>query len=73
MQRICFSLDISSDRYQAYYQGAARSVQVIADDGRSIRFPASALRPFLDHQGIHGRFEISFDAENRLQSLTRLD
>ncbi len=72
MQRIRFSLDISRDRYQAYYQGAVRSVQVIADDGRSIRFPASALRPFLDHQGVRGRFEISFDANNRLQSLTRL-
>jgi hypothetical protein len=68
-----FSLSISYEQFLAVYQGAARAVQVTADDGRSIRFPASALQPYLDHSGIHGRFEISFDQDNRLQSLRPVD
>jgi hypothetical protein len=70
--RICFSISIDYEHFLAVYQGAARAVQVQADDGRSIRFPASALQPYLEHGGIHGRFEISFDQDHRLQSLHKI-
>ena len=39
-----FSLAISSERYLAWYAGAASAVQVRADDGRTLRFPAAELR-----------------------------
>lgn len=67
-----FSLAISSERYLAWYAGAASAVQVRADDGRTLRFPAAELRPFVTHDGIRGRFEIEFDDNHRLVGLRRL-
>ncbi len=71
-QYIRFRLSISAEDYLTYYQGVARAVVVRAEDGRSIRFPAGALQPFVTHQGIHGRFELCFDAQNKLQALRRI-
>jgi hypothetical protein len=71
-QRIRFRLAISSDDYLAYYQGVARAVLVRAEDGRRIRFPAGALQPFVSHQGIHGLFELRFDAQHKLMGLQRI-
>lgn len=68
-----FRLDISPEDYLAYYQGAARDVVVRAEDGRRIRFPAGALQRFVTHQGVHGRFELRFDAGHKLLGLWRLD
>ena len=70
---IRFRLDLSSDEYLAYYQGVARDVVVRAEDGRRVRFPAGALQPFITHQGIHGRFELRFDATHQFLGLQRLD
>lgn len=69
---IRFRLDISADDYLAYYQGVARDVVVRAEDGRRVQFPAGALQPFITHQGIHGRFELCFDANHKLVGLQRL-
>lgn len=69
---IRFRLAISSDDYLAYYKGVARDVTVRAEDGRRVKFPAGALQPFITHDGIHGRFELRFDASNKLLGLQRL-
>ena len=71
-QQIRFRLAISADEYLAYYKGSARAVVVVAEDGRSLRFPAGALQPFVTHQGIHGHFELRFDDNNKLQGLRRI-
>jgi hypothetical protein len=71
-QRIRFRLAISADDYLAYYQGVARAVLVRAEDGRRVRFPAGALQPFVSHQGVHGLFELCFDAGNKLTELRRI-
>lgn len=71
-QQIRFRLAISAEDYLAYYQGAAKAVVVRAEDGRRVRFPAGALQPFITHQGIHGRFELRFDARHKLQALRRI-
>lgn len=70
---IRFSLNLSAERYLRYYQGHARSVSVLADDGRRVEFPANALRPFVTRQGIHGHFELLIDEHHRLQGLKRLE
>ena len=59
-------LAISAEEYLAYYQGSAQVVVALSDDNRIIRFPASAIRKFVSHEGIHGSFEISFDENNKL-------
>jgi len=72
MQKMRFYLDITAQRYQSYYSGAAKFVNVKADDGRTLKFPASELQPFVSHGGIQGRFEITFDEQHKLVRLTRL-
>ena len=72
MQRMRFSLSISTEQYQAYYQGSAKFVRVQAEDGRSLKFPADKLQQFVLHDGIKGRFEIVFDDNNKLVSLKRI-
>ena len=72
MQKMRFSISISADQYQAYYQGAAKFVRVQSEDGRSLKFPASELQKFVTHNGIEGRFEIIFDNHYKLVSLHKL-
>ena len=72
MQKMRFSLKLTSEQYQAYYKGAAKFVHVQADDGRSLKFPASELQKFVTHSGIEGHFEIVFNEQNKLVSLNRV-
>ena len=67
-----FRLHVSAEKYQSYYQGSAKAVIVTAEDGRTIKFPASALQKFDQHTGIQGRFEIIFDEQYKLVSLNRV-
>ena len=69
MSTIRFSLYLSSEQYLAYYQGHAKNVSVVSDDGRRIEFPAEHLRPYLTHEGIRGHFEIEFDQQHRFVAL----
>lgn len=63
---IRFRLAISAEEYLAYYQGSAQEVVVHSDDNKIVRFPASAIRKFVTHDGIYGSFEITFDENNKL-------
>ena len=63
---IRFRLAISAEEYLAYYQGSAQEIVARSDDNRIVRFPASAIRKFVTHDGIFGRFEITFDENNKL-------
>ncbi|MEM1175738.1 MAG: DUF2835 domain-containing protein [Pseudomonadota bacterium] len=72
-KRIRFRLALPAERYLAYYQGSAQDVVVRADDNRVIRFPADAIRQFVTHDGVFGDFEITFDAQNKLVSIRRVD
>jgi len=67
-----FNLQISQDQYLRYYQGSAGAVQVYSECGQRLRFPAARLRPFLTHNGIQGRFQITVSAENRFLELKKL-
>jgi hypothetical protein len=67
-----FRLDISAERFLAYYRGAARNVVATAFDGRRVQFPADALRPFLSREGVRGEFLLEFDANNKLVALRKV-
>ena len=68
-----FSLHISTEDYIAYYEGIARYVLVITFEGLKLKFPASFLRQFLTHDGIHGLFEIEIDHNNKLVDIHRIE
>ena len=70
---IRFRLAISAEEYLAYYQGSAKVVAARSVDNKTIRFPASAIRKFVTHDGIYGDFEIAFDENNKLIAIKSID
>jgi hypothetical protein len=72
LKNIIVSLSISAEEYQRLYEGSAKTVFAHSIDGRSIRFPAGILRPFVLHTGVRGTFQINFDDDNRFHSIERL-
>ena len=66
-----FELHISGNEYLRYYKGQAQSIVVTALDGRNVKFPATALREFVDELGVHGRFVLETDANNKLLGVRR--
>jgi len=71
MQTVTVRLNISPERFQAYYQGVVEYVVATASDGRTVKFPARVLRTFLTYQGVQGTFEITFDANLKFQAIRR--
>ena len=72
MNEYLISLDISADEYLRYYKGQAVSVIARDQAGRRIRFPATALRPYVTQSGVHGRFRLVTDDKHRLERLEKL-
>lgn len=48
--------------FEPFYYGHYQTLIVTAEDGRDVAFPARALQRFLRPGGIHGRFEMRYDA-----------
>ncbi len=65
------ALDIDAETYRKLYAGQVREVLARATNGQNVRFPASALRSFVTHNGIRGVFEIEVSGDNRLLELRR--
>ncbi len=72
MKKLRFSVHITYEQFQAYYQGSAKFVQVTTENNLSLKFPASELQKYLVHNGINGRFEIEFDDKNKLIALNKI-
>lgn len=73
MREYRFQLSISAAEYLAYYQGTANQVVTRLTNGQVVRFPADALRPFVTHEGICGKFVMSVNDQDKLQSLRRVE
>ncbi|MFT6508330.1 MAG: hypothetical protein ACJAUK_002445 [Colwellia polaris] len=48
-----------------YYHGRFSSLQVVEDGGKTVRFSANHLRPFITSLGIRGRFRMLLTPENK--------
>lgn len=72
MQGVVFSLAIAPEAYLQYYRGTAKAVIVRAEDGRKIQFPAEYLKPYVQADGIHGRFRLVFDKSHKFQKLEKI-
>ncbi|MDO9423769.1 MAG: DUF2835 domain-containing protein [Methylobacter sp.] len=72
-QTIRFALTLSYDQYLKVYQGIAKNVSVVADDGRRVAFPAGRIQSFLTKQGINGYFEMELTPENKFVSIKKLN
>ena len=72
MGTLKFSLRITKDQYLAYYTGAVKDIITRGHDGRTIRFPAKILQPFVTHDGVAGTFELKTDENNRFKEIRRV-
>jgi hypothetical protein len=71
-RHIIVNLNISAEEYLSWYSGAARTVMATSVDGRSVRFPANILQPFVMRDGIRGQFCIFFNEEGKFDRIERL-
>jgi len=71
-QCIHFSLQLSYDQFLQVYQGVAKNISVVANDGRRIAFPARNIQSFLTKDGINGYFEMILTNENKFVSIKKL-
>ncbi|GEN41317.1 DUF2835 domain-containing protein [Pseudoalteromonas nigrifaciens] len=67
-----FRLNLSYNECMDYYHGRYRSVQVVDDSGKTIRFAANYLRPYISSLGVRGRFRLILTPENKFIRLERV-
>lgn len=69
-----YELSISATYAQCeqLYIATNNTVVVKSTTGLSIQLPTKNLRAFVGPDGIHGRFKLVINKENKIQSLTRL-
>ncbi|RJG41857.1 DUF2835 domain-containing protein [Motilimonas pumila] len=72
MQTYFFNLRISYQDFEALYRGHARSVTVMADNGKTVRLPAIKFIPWLSQIGIAGRFKLTLDSDNKFKQLEKI-
>lgn len=66
-----FSLNLPTEKVQRIYQGQARYILVYTDEGLSLQLPAGNFRQYVTEQGIHGRFKVAIDDNNKIMQLTK--
>lgn len=71
-REVVIDIRIDQEEYKKLYAGVANQATTRARDGRTIRFPAKILQPFLTHSGVQGSFVITFDASNKFVGIDRL-
>lgn len=72
MNEYYFSLYLSYSKCLDYYHGKYKSVQVTEDGGKTVRFNAEHLRPFISSIGIRGRFRLILTEQNRFLKLEKV-
>ncbi|MEM9622470.1 MAG: DUF2835 family protein [Pseudomonadota bacterium] len=68
-----FTIDMRLNRTQleAFYAGQVSHVWVRDVNGVRLQFPLQHLRPFIDHNGVRGRFTLQVKPDNSLLSIKR--
>ena len=72
MPSLTIQLRVSADEMLKYYRGEAATVYATASNGRTVQFPASALRQHVTADGVHGEFRLEFDDNHKLVRLEQV-
>lgn len=67
-----FYVHVSAERLLAMYSGDARYLIVWSSEGLKLQLPLANFRPFVTDGGLKGRFEVTVDQQNKLQSLKKI-
>ncbi|MFT4929524.1 MAG: hypothetical protein ACI8WB_005657 [Phenylobacterium sp.] len=66
-----FSMSMSTARCKLLYEGSVQSIVVTSDTGRTVQIPAMRFRSFVTLAGIHGRFRLTLDDNNKFLALEK--
>ncbi len=67
-----FNVSVDAERMLAMYRGDVRYLLVYSTAGLKLQLPLSNFRPYVDEQGLHGRFRVEVDQNNKIQTLQKL-
>ena len=73
MPSVVVRIKLSKEQVIDHYRGAIREVVTMDGQGRSVQFPAMMLRQFVTEEGVRGVFEITFDDQNKLIAMRRVN
>jgi len=73
VRKVVVDIYISPEDYQFYYSGRIKTVSATTIEGLTVHFPAGILQRVVTHEGVKGRFAITFTADNKFHSIERLD
>ena len=65
-------MSLSAAKTESIYQGQVKYIIVVTDAGLKLQLPASNFRNFVGSDGIQGRFRLTTDNQNRLQTIDRI-
>ena len=65
-------ITLSIEQIQTFYAGQVSAVWARDVHGVRLQFPLTALRPFVGHHGVRGRFRVQIDADNRLLNIDKV-
>jgi hypothetical protein len=73
LREYVIDLYLTAEQMQSFYAGRVRQVSARDRYGRRIQFPVSVLRPYVDKNGVRGRFLLEVDANSKLKSIQRTE
>ena len=71
MRSFDFSMALSAQQFRSVYEGRARYILVESEQGLKLQLPAANFRGYVTADGIHGRFSVVIDADNRILALRK--
>lgn len=72
-QNYFFTLNVSYEKCITLYQAGNNSVILRSDSGEKIQLPTKNLRPFIQRNGLIGRFRLVIDSNNKVQSFDKIN
>lgn len=62
IRQYVFSVNISPEQCQRYYQGQTRYILAVTDDGTKVQLQFKHFQPYISHLGIRGRFRLTLNS-----------
>lgn len=68
-----FSVSVAYAECEKLYSSSSNSAVLTADSGERVQMPIVNLRPFVDRQGLNGRFRLIIDGQNKVKSFNKIN
>jgi hypothetical protein len=68
-----FSIEVTYAECEKLYSSSSNSAVLTADSGERVQLPIVNLRPYVDRQGLNGRFRLIIDDKNKVKSFNKIN